>query len=449
MTTGLLTTTTAGLDERAAVRRVLQRFGFGPRPGEVERAAAAGFAATVDALFRPGSDAGVTATPPPAVSVAPTHPAGEKRTVQQRQAENQAIAAQTTDLQLWWLDRMVAAEEPLRERLTFFWHGHFATSVRKVRDNRLMLVQNEQFRRLGAGDFRELARTMVADPALLLWLDGQQNRKGKPNENLAREFMELFTLGVGHYTETDVREAARALTGWKLDRSTGTATFAPALHDNGAKTILGRTATFDAPGFVDLLVDQPSSPVFLAGRLWTRFVADQPPTPSTMAALVAAYEPGRDVTALLRAIVGSTEFRDPGSVLVRQPVEWLVAALRALRIRPGALPKATQQTLRAGLAGLGQELFAPPNVGGWPAGNEWLTTVAAGTRLRLAQVLTQAADLGAVAGQPAGQRVDAVAALLGLGSWTDRTRAALQGVAGNPPQLVALALASPEYAVSG
>lgn len=436
------------IDDHGAVRRLLNRIGLGPRPGEVDTAAAAGFPATVDALFRAGPDTGAAATPPPAFPP-PSYPPGQKPTVAQRRAANQVVSSQTAQLQLWWLDRMVASDVPLRERLTFFWHGHFATSVRKVRDNRLMLVQNEQLRRLGGGEFPMLARTMVADPAMLIWLDGQQNRKGKPNENLAREFMELFSLGVGHYNETDVREAARALTGWKVDRATGTATFAPALHDNGTKTILGTTAPLDANAFVGLVVEQPSSAAYLAGRLWTRFVSDQQPTKSTMDTLLAAYGPQRDLTALLRAIVASAEFRQPDSVLIRQPVEWLVAALRALRLRPGTLPTNTQQTLRTGLTALGQELFAPPSVGGWPAGNEWLTTVAANTRLRLAQTLAHAADLTPIAAQPADKRIDATAALLSLGGWTPRTRNAMQGLVGNPEQLVALALASPEYAVSG
>lgn len=436
------------LDDHGAVRRLLQRFGLGPRPGEVDAAASAGYAATVEALFTTAPDPAVAATPPPGLAPPPTYPPGQRPTVAQRQAANQASATQTAQLQLWWLDRMAAAEVPLRERLAFFWHGHFATSVRKVRDNRLMLVQNEQFRRLGSGDFRVLATTMVTDPALLIWLDGEQNRKGKPNENLAREFMELFTLGVGHYTETDVREAARALTGWKVNRATGTASFAPGLHDAGPKTILGVTAPLDAAGFVALLTAQASSPQFLASRLWTRLVADQPPRQSTMDTLIAAYGPGRDLGALLRAIAATAEFRDPASVLIRQPVEWLVAALRALRLRPAAVPQNTQQALRAGLAGLGQDLFAPPNVGGWPAGNEWLTTVAANSRLRIGQTLARAADLSSIAAVAPQGRIDATAALLSVGEWTPRTRSAMQGLVANPEELVALALASPEHAIS-
>ena len=146
---------------------------------------------------------------------------------QARAAYAKQLRSRSAALTLWWLDRMVRAEQPLVERLTFTWHGHWATSIQKVRSPAMMLRQNETLRSLGRGDFRELARAMVRDPALLVWLDGQKNKKGKPNENLARELMELFTLGVGHYSETDVREAARALTGWRVDRAHATAAPVP------------------------------------------------------------------------------------------------------------------------------------------------------------------------------------------------------------------------------
>lgn len=286
---------------------------------------------------------------------------------------------------------------------------------------------------------------MVVDPAMLIWLDGEGNRVGRPNENLAREFMELFTLGVGSYTDTDVREAARALTGWQINRTQDTSSLNPRGHDPGPETVLGKTSAYDATSLVDLLVTLPASPRFLAGRIWTRFVSDTPPDPATLDALVAAYGPDHGVTALLRAAVRVSAFRDPGSALVRQPVEWLVAALRALRLRASRLPVGA---LRAGLTGLGQVPFAPPNVGGWPAGTPWLTTAAALARLKLAQVLAAAGDISPVADTAPGNRVPAAAQLLGLPAFTARTTAALTPLAGNPPQLVAAALASPENAVS-
>jgi uncharacterized protein (DUF1800 family) len=179
--------------------------------------------------------------------------------------------------------------------------------------------------------------------------------------------------------------------------------------------------------------------------VWARFVAHTPPDPATLDALAVAYGPGHDVTALVRAAVTSPAFRDPGSVLVRQPVEWLVAALRALKLRASAVPP---PALRAGLTGLGQTPFAPPDVGGWPAGTPWLTTASSLTRLRLARALAAKGDLGPVADAAPSSRVDAAATLLGLPGFTPRTAAALAPLAGRPPDLVAAALASPENAVS-
>ena len=423
------------ISDADGVRRLVQRVGLGPRPGELD--GSAGFDAVLDRLLTGPPDP-VTAPefPPPPAPAA-------KGDLAARKAQRQQLAEQGTQLAVWWLDRMAAVAAPFPERLTWFWHGHFATSIQKVRYPTLMYAQNATQRRLGGGDFRALAQAMVIDPAMLVWLDGGGNKVGKPNENLAREFMELFTLGVGNYTEADVREAARALTGWRVDVTGGSASVNARNHDGGPETVLGATASYDASSLVDLLVTRPASPRFLAGRVWTRFVSDAPPDPATLDALVAAYGPDHDVTALVRAAVTSPAFRDPASVLVRQPVEWLVGALRALKLPASTVPAAP---LRAGLTGLGQVPFDPPNVGGWPAGTPWLTTAAALARLKLAQVLAATGDISPVADAAPAQRVEAARALLGLPAFTPRTAAALAPLP--PPQLVAAALASPENAVS-
>jgi uncharacterized protein (DUF1800 family) len=432
------------MSERDVVRRLLDRLGLGPRPGEVDAAVKAGFAATLTALTTPSAtDAGVAATPVPALGA--TTRVGRSATIEARKTQRQALAAEGRQLGVWWLDRMAAVDAPLPERMTWFWHTHFATSIQKVKFAKLMYQQNETLRQFGRGDFRTLAQSMIVDPAMLIWLDGQGNKVGKPNENLAREFMELFSLGVGNYTEDDVREAARALTGWRLNYSTDTPSFVPRAHDPGPETVLGQSASFDAPALVNLLVREPASPKFVATRLWTRFVADTAPDAATMNRLLDAYGPGQDITALLREAVGTAQFHDRSSVLVKEPVLWLVGALRALRLRASALPAAT---LRAGVTGLGQVPFAPPSVGGWPAGAPWLTTAAALTRLRLAQQLTAHGDLSLVSNTSPTGRIDATAALLGLSGFTDRTAAALAPLATQPAPLVALALTAPEYTVS-
>lgn len=427
------------------MRRLLQRVGLGPRRGELDTATTAGFDATLAALTTAaaGPDAGAASTPAPAFPAPPARAAKDDRAG--RKAQRKQQQGHSRALTVWWLDRMAAVDDPFPERMTWFWHSHFATSARKVRHASLMYGQNDTQRRLGGGDFRALAQAMVVDPAMLVWLDGRGNRVGKPNENLAREFMELFTLGVGNYTESDVREAARALTGWRVDTAAGSSSLNPRKHDNGPVTVLGTTAAYDATSLVDLLVTRPASPRFLASRIWARFVSDSPPDPATLDTLVAAYGPNHHITALLRAAIDSPAFLDPASVLVRQPVEWLVAALRALQLPASKVPPSA---LQKGLTGLGQIPFYPPSVGGWPAGTPWLTTAAALARLKLAQALAAAGNISPVTDTAPGGRVEATAALLGLPPFTTRTAAALAPLVGQPAQLVAGALASPENSVS-
>ncbi|MEO6880191.1 MAG: DUF1800 domain-containing protein [Mycobacteriaceae bacterium] len=433
------------LDRRAAARRVLDRFSFGPRPGELTAAAARGAATTLDLLLGSTADPGTRATPPPDIGPQPATPTkGDKAA---RAARSAAVREQQAVLLTWWLDRMVAAGGSA-ERLTWFWHGHFATSVQKVRDPRLMLIQNETLRRSGSGSFTTLAHAMVVDPALLVWLDAQKNTVGTANENLGREFMELFTLGVDHYTEDDVRAGSRALTGWTVDRTNGTARFRAARHDTGILTLLGRTGPLDAAGYVELVLSQPSSAPFVAGRVWRRLVSDTPPPPDAQARLVSAYGDGRSISALLHAIVAEPAFLDRTSTIVKQPVEWAVGLMRAVGVQPATLSHADQRIVLASLTGMGQIPFAPPSVGGWPAGAAWLTTSAGVARLALAKAVAAHADLSVLQQGSADSRVEAVRDLLGVDAFTARTRSALTGVASSPIQLLQAAASSPEYVVS-
>ena len=226
-------------------------------------------------------------------------------------ASAQALQQQRTQLVGWWLDRMAAADRPFPERMTWFWHGHFATSVQKVKFANLMAIQNASQRRLGTGDFRALAQAMAVDPAMLLWLDGGGNRVGKPNENLAREFMELFTLGVGNYTEEDVRSAARALTGWTVNVASSSATFVPKRHDPGPERCSARPSTTRRawwtgssgcpcrPGSSRRGCGRGSSPI-------------RRPTRARSARSSDAYGPRHDITALVRAAVRTPAFRHRG-----------------------------------------------------------------------------------------------------------------------------------------
>jgi uncharacterized protein (DUF1800 family) len=438
--------------QRLQLVHLLRRATFGPRADEVDAAVRAGFAATVSRLASPtGVDAGAGRTPMPDLGPDPYAALGKRASPQQRQAARERAREQVRAGTLWWLDRMVGAEHQAAEKLVFFWHGHWATSVQKVRSAGLMVRQQEVFRRHGGGDFGAFVKAMLRDPALIVWLDGHRNTRKAPNENLARELMELFTLGVGHYTENDVRAGARALTGWQLDRAGGRTVFNPKRHDPGEKTILGRPGAFDADSLADILGAQPANAEFLARRLWLRYASTTRDIPSsTLAAMTRAYRPGRDTTAMLRALLTDSQFAASAGQQVKQPVEWAVGAMRQLGIRPTSLPAAHQRQLLGGLDALGQVPWRPPSVAGWPSGAAWLTTSATQVRLRLASMLAGHADpaaLADLAAAPSPRRVEALARLLVVDAFTDRSRAVLAAAARQVRRLLTLGLASPEYTV--
>lgn len=435
-------------DERVAVRRLFDRLGFGARPGDLADALSRGFdAALMSVSTPPADDAGVLATPPP--DLGPDPLAGISLADPRRADADLVTTMQLDNTTLWWLDRMVAADSSFTERLTWFWHGHFATGARAVRSAQLMLGQNETMRRLATGDFRDLATAMAVDPAMVIWLNGQENRAGSPNENLGRELMELFTLGVDRYSEADVREAARALTGWRVDRGSAGAYLQAGQHDPGTKTVLGVTGPLDAQSLVALLVDRPESPEFVARRMWFRLVSHQPAPDPVVRRLAGAYGPQRNILDMLRAIAREPAFVDPASSLVKQPVEWLVGLMRAVGLRPSTMPQDSQQALLAGLEAIGQRPFSPPSVGGWPAGNQWLTTATAMARVKLCRVVLADADLDEIKRHRPDVRPGAVAEALGVPEWSPRTADALSRVQDDAVGTVLIAACAPEYVVSG
>jgi uncharacterized protein (DUF1800 family) len=377
----------------------------------------------------------------------PTLPAprgpGKGASVAARKEFNRQLSGQMAELSQWWLRRMVAAQQPIHEKLTLLWHNHFATSAQKVRFAAYMAAQNQKLRSLSLGDFRTLAYAMLTDAAMLRWLDAQTNTAKAPNENLAREFMELFTLGHGNgYTEDDVRQGARALTGWVI-RPTGQTMVVPKRHDRTAKTIFGVTGNFDAAGFCDTVLAQPKSPQYVAGRLWQQLASDTQPSPQALDRFVTAYGGHRDLRALTRAILTDDEFINNRAAIVNTPVEWLVGVIRTLRVPVDspARMKMVNTTLRA----LGQRPFYPPDVGGWPHGRVWMSTASADVRMRAASQLARAGDLSSVEDAAVDDRIDAVGYLIGVGAWSDRTVAALDPLVRKPAQLVAAAVNTPEY----
>ena len=286
-----------------------------------------------------------------------------------------------------------AVADPIHEKLTLLWHNHFATSAQKVRVATWMAAQNQKLRALKLGDFSTLAYSMLTDAAMLRWLDGQSNTAKAANENLAREFMEFFALGHGNgYTEADVRDGARALTGWLISRD-GRPRSRPGATTS-AKTVLGATGNFDAAGFCGVVLGQPNSAQYVAGRLWQQLAADTAASPAALDRLVTAYGSGRDLKALTTAILTDPEFIGSRATVVNTPIEWLVGMLRAVNL-PLTDVRAVK-SVDATLKTLGQRPFYPPDVGGWPRGQVWLSTASAGTRLAAATKLARAGDLSSI-----------------------------------------------------
>ena len=278
-------------------------------------------------------------------------------------------AIETRRLALWWAERMLVTRRPLEEKLTLFWHGHFATGNTKVRDTRMMLRQNEMLRANAAGNFRDLLVGILTDPAMLVYLDNGENRKGHPNENFGRELLELFTMGVGNYTEQDIREAARAFTGWTNDVLEFR--FDPATHDDGEKTFLGQTGAFNGDDIIDIILATPVTADYISAKLYRFFVREELDE-NTRVSLGATFRDAEyELKPLLRRVFLSRDFYSPAAYAtqVKSPVHLVVSTYRKLGLT--ALP--TIPDFGRLTARLGQTLFNPPNVAGWAGGRTWIT----------------------------------------------------------------------------
>ena len=348
--------------ELELMAHLMRRAGFGATRGELEARLAKGYEATVEELLQPGDDSEL-----------------EKDLVDRYYIEIDDMR-QATAASGWWLYRMINSNSPLRERMTLFWHGLFATAYEKIMNGRATAAQIEMFRRQCLGDFRTMLLELSHDPAMILWLDNDTNHKDAPNENYGRELLELFSMGVGNYTEDDVKACTRAFTGWTIVNFIARYPwgafplefeYRPEDHDDDEKEFLGHTGRFDGEDIIDIIVQQPATARFLAGKLYNFFVSDDPPTEEAIRTLSDAYfQSNYDIRSVMRVLFNSEFFKQARFAKVKSPAELVAGVLRLVEdyqeVKPGLMELAMEAKY------IGQELLNPPTVEGWHTGKEWI-----------------------------------------------------------------------------
>lgn len=361
--------------DRASAAHLLRRAGFGGTPEEVDRLHAMGLNGAVDWLvdyrtipYEPAPpliDSLLLEPIERAELRAMTPEQREQYREQRRRAEHRTLE----QVRLWWIERMVESPRPLEEKMTLFWHGHFTSGMREVRNALFMKEQNEFLRRRALDNFRELLMGISRDRAMLIYLDGRNNVKARPNENYGRELLELFTLGVGNYTEADIKAAARAFTGWTFNDEGFL--FRRRQHDDAVKTFLGRTGRWDGDDIIDIILEQPACARFLSRKLLEFFCRPDPPRAlvERLAREIRAHK--YELKPAMRTLLRSRAFYHPDSrgCLVKSPIEVVVGTLRSLGQPAADLPAAARA-----MAAMGQELMQPPNVKGWDGGTAWINT---------------------------------------------------------------------------
>ncbi len=353
--------------ERRRVARLFHRAGFGATVAVIDQWAARGYVAAVEHLldFAPFAERPVEVVGLALETAAPG---------------NEFDGFDMGPFAREWLGRMATTEFPLEEKLTLYWHGHFATAFSKVRRPKLMVAQVRLLREMAAGNFRQLAKRITADAAMLLWLDGNTNQVAAPNENYGREFMELFTLGKDRYSQEEVREVARALTGYTVDNQ-GAVAYNLELHDQGEKIIFGNQGNWAPLDVADLVLDRhPEGRVaghYVATRL-ASFFHRPDPEPAVTGAMSAAFVDSEyEMKPMLRAMFLRPEWSDGPSLTIKSPAEFVAGTVRALNLAAAPTPDnrfGQLDRIAAACAAMGQELYNPPNVAGWKGGATWANT---------------------------------------------------------------------------
>jgi len=370
---------------------LLNRAGFGGTPTEIDSLMKKGPEEAVESFLKPDDDSDLF--PRPGIVEPSTRfdyhqreraAANEDEKRRIRKEIRSLDYASMLDLRLWWLNRMRYTSAPLVEKATLFWHGHFATSEKKVNNSYMMWRQNETLRQYALGKFPDMLKAISRDPAMIRWLDLEQSKKNHPNENFAREVMELFSLGEGHYSEKDIQESARAFTGYRIQYDTGEFKMLDREFDSSPKTFFGKTGAFTGDDIINAIVAQPQCARFIGRKLWVFFAGSNPSTETVNKLGDILMKNGYDIGATLRIIFRSTEFYAPSIVhhQIKSPVQWMMQATKALEI---PLPDA--RVLENSLAALGQVIFAPPNVKGWDGGRAWISASTLIYRYNLAAYL--------------------------------------------------------------
>jgi hypothetical protein len=377
--------------DRTLAAHLLNRAGFGGTPDQIDQLVTMGPRKAVDFFLNADDESALFPVPdllePPArllFKQREKDAATEEEKKAVRKKLNQANAFSMIDLRIWWLNRMRYTSAPLLEKATLFWHGHFATSNQKVNDPFLMWYQNDTLRRHALGKFPDLLKAMSRDPAMIRWLDLGQSRKDHPNENFAREVMELFSLGEGNYAEKDIQESSRAFTGYRVKAETGAFLFQERDFDAAMKTFFGKTGPFTGDDIIDIIVAQPQCARFIGKKLWSFFVAPEPSEEVVSAVADLLLSNGYDIGETLRRIFGSATFYSSRIIhhQIKGPVQWMIQTTRMLEI-----PLPEQSVLENSLSMLGQVLFAPPNVKGWDGGRAWISASSILYRYNLASYL--------------------------------------------------------------
>ncbi len=360
---------------------LLWRAGFGGTWADAEELAGRGLDGAIEWLLAPAVEKPGPLSPPECAKLPEEDEAAfrarlrslpdgvrQKLANERRREENNKIEA----LKRWWLERMLTTRRPLEEKLTLFWHSHFASSfAEKIEHAYPMWRQNERFRRFAFGKFPDQLKALIRDPAMLVWLDNAQSRSGRPNENFARELMELFSLGVGHYSETDVKESARALTGFGVDRDTWKFAFHKDAHDPGEKVFLGNTGDWTGDDIVQIISEHPAASRFMTRKFLEFFLWPNPETPLVEEAARIYREVDLALAPFLRHLFASREFYSPRALAatVKSPVVLTLGALKSMRV-----PIPESSTMIDALRLMGQDLFFPPDVNGWPGGMAWINS---------------------------------------------------------------------------